>query len=52
MVLQETGFSEYLPVGKGLFAVQNVEEAKDAIELIESDYDRHAAKAKEIAAEY
>ena len=52
VVLQETGFSEYLPVGEGLFAVNTLEEAKDAIEQIESDYARHSAKAREIAHEY
>ena len=52
VVVQETGFSDYLPAGEGLFAVNNVEEAKNAIELIESNYKKHAEKAREIAFEY
>lgn len=52
VVVQETGFSEYLPTGEGLFAVDNVEEARNAIELIESNYKKHAEKAREIAFEY
>lgn len=52
VVVQETGFSNYLPAGEGLFAVNDVEEAGNAIELIESNYRKHAAKAREIAFEY
>jgi hypothetical protein len=52
VVVQETGFSQYLPVGKGLFAVNNIDEAKDAIEKIESNYAFHCEKAVEIANEY
>ncbi|MGH2755972.1 MAG: hypothetical protein ACRDLB_16280, partial [Actinomycetota bacterium] len=48
VVLQDTGFSEHLPCGEGLFAVATAEEAADAIDLIEADYDRHASKAREI----
>lgn len=52
VVLQETGFSSYLPTGEGLFAVRNVEEARLAIEIIESDYSKHSRKAREIAIEF
>jgi hypothetical protein len=52
VILQETGFSEYLPTGEGLFAVKNVEEAKDAIEMIEARYQFHSDRALEIAREY
>ncbi len=52
VIVQETGFSKYLPVGEGLFAVSNVNEAKDAIDNIESNYDRHCNKAWELANEY
>jgi hypothetical protein len=51
-VVQETGFSEHLPCGRGLFAVRTVEEAAAAIEAIESDYMTHAHAAREIAREY
>ena len=52
VVLQDTGFSRHLPVGEGLFAVNDVEEAAAAIAEIEADYDRHSAKAREIAREH
>lgn len=52
VVLQDTGFSRYLPCGQGLFAVQSAEEAASAINEIESDYARHARAAREIAWEY
>ncbi len=52
VVLQETGFSKHLPVGEGLFAVNNAEEAKNALDIIENNYDWHCKKAWEIASEY
>lgn len=52
VVLQETGFSSHLPVGEGLFAVNDVMEAKEAIEKIESNYPLHSGRALEIAKEY
>ena len=52
VVQQETGFSEHLPCGRGLFAVRTVDEAAAAIEEINSDYDRQSQSAREIAMEY
>ncbi len=52
VILQETGFSEHLPVGEGLFAVHDVQEAREAIDTIESNYSHHSRKAYEIAQEY
>ena len=49
VVLQETGFSEHLPCGEGLFAVSNADEAGAAIAEISSDYDRHSKRARDIA---
>jgi len=51
-VVQDTGFSEHLPCGRGLFAVRTVDEAAAAIETIANDYMAHARAAREIAAEY
>lgn len=51
-VVQDTGFSDHLPCGKGLFAVSTVEEAAAAIDEINANYDRHAGWAREIAVEY
>ncbi len=52
VVLQDTGFSDHLPVGEGLFAVRDVEEAAAAIEEIEGDYGRHSSRAREIACQH
>jgi hypothetical protein len=49
VVLQETGFSEHLPCGEGLFAVDSADEAASVLEEIGSDYERHAQRAREIA---
>ena len=52
VVLQDTGFSRHLPVGEGLFAVRNMDEASAALAEIEGNYGSHAKKAREIACEY
>ncbi len=49
VVLQDTGFSEHLPCGVGLFAVKNVEEAVAAINEIENTWHKHSRAAREIA---
>lgn len=52
VVVQDTGFSDHLPCGKGLFAVKNVEEAAVAIEEVTGNYNKHSKAAYEIAREY
>jgi hypothetical protein len=52
VVLQETGFSEHLPCGEGLFAVEDEDQAAAAIDRILTDPARHARRAREIAVEY
>jgi hypothetical protein len=52
VVLEETGFSEHLPCGQGLFAVRCAEEAAAAIEEIVGNYERHSRVAREIACDY
>lgn len=52
VVTQDTGFSNFLPTGAGLFGVENSEQAADAIEQINADYRRHCEAARAIAAEY
>jgi hypothetical protein len=49
VVLQDTGFSERVPTGEGLFAFSTPEQALQAIASIEADYSRHQAAAEEIA---
>lgn len=52
VVMQETGFSDHLPCGNGLFAVRTAEEAAIAINEIVTNYDCHSKWAREIANEY
>lgn len=52
VVLQETGFSDHLPCGCGLFAVETLDQAAAAIEAIARDHQGHAKAAREIAVEF
>lgn len=52
VVVQDTGFSEVIPIGQGLLAFTDLDSAIDAIRRIEHDYDRHAAAARQLAAEH
>lgn len=52
VVMQDTGWSEHLPCGEGLFAVRSIEEAAAALDEIERDYARHARRAREIAEQF
>jgi hypothetical protein len=51
VIAQETGFSESLPVGEGLFAFETADDAAAAVEALESDYDRHRQAARQLAEE-
>jgi hypothetical protein len=52
VVIQDTGFSDTMPTGKGLFAFSDEKQAVAAIETIEGDYALHASGARELASEY
>src|SRR3712207_5998882 len=52
VVTQDTGFSNILPTGQGLFAFSGTEEAVQAIESINADYGRHRRAAFALAREY
>ena len=52
VITQETGFSKFLPTGKGLFAFQTIEDILAALDAIESDYKGNCRAAREIAFEY
>jgi hypothetical protein len=52
VVLQDTGFSDHLPCGRGLFAIHTVEEAAEAIKEINRNYKNHSRWARELAVEY
>ena len=49
VLAQETGFSRFLPAGEGLLAFETVEDAVAGVESIQSDYARHARRARELA---
>ena len=52
VITQETGFSNFLPSGTGLFGFSTTEEAVDAVLQIASDYRRHSDAASAIARDY
>jgi hypothetical protein len=52
VVAQDTGFSNVLPVGEGLFAFTTAEEAVAAVEAINADYPRHVKAARALAEEF
>lgn len=52
MVVQDTGFSDFIPSGEGLFAFRTLEEAAAAIERVEADYTGHQRHPREIATAY
>jgi hypothetical protein len=52
VIAQETGFSDFLPTGAGLFAFETTEEVIASLEALSGDYDRHARAARAIAEEH
>ncbi|MGC9194505.1 MAG: hypothetical protein ACP5IL_03515 [Syntrophobacteraceae bacterium] len=52
VITQETGFSKFLPTGKGLFGFLTMDEILAAVEVIESDYESSCRAAREIAQEF
>jgi hypothetical protein len=52
VITQETGFSKFLPTGKGLFSFRTMEDVLAAVDEIESDYESNCRAAVEIAGEY
>ena len=37
-MVQDTGFSDFIPTGHGLFAFSDLDQAENAIDVVESDY--------------
>jgi len=52
VVTQETGFSDNIPIGEGLFSFSTLDEAVAAVEEVESRYDFHCRAARAVAEEY
>ena len=51
-VVQETGWSEYIPAGDGLLAFSTLEEAVAAIADINDHYAEHQAAARALAVQF
>jgi hypothetical protein len=49
VITQETGFSDFLPAGRGLFGFNTMEEILAALDRINSDYRAASREAREIA---
>ncbi len=52
VITQETGFSEVLPTGEGLFAWTDLDEALAAVDAVDAAPDRHRRAALAVAHEY
>ena len=49
VVVQDSGFSDWLPVGRGVLPFTTLDEAAECIERLNGDYSTHSRAAKEIA---
>jgi hypothetical protein len=49
VILQDTGFSDWLPTGRGVLAFSSSEEAAECIERVNAEYMAHCRAAREIA---
>lgn len=49
VVVQSTGFEGYVPVGEGVLSFEDPDGARDAIKLVETDYQAHSEAARHVA---
>jgi hypothetical protein len=52
VITQETGFSKFIPTGRGLFAFETMEDVLAAIDVTQTDPEGNRRAAREIAHEY
>jgi hypothetical protein len=52
VITQDTGFADFLPVSRGLFAFRTVDDILGAVEEIKRDYRGNSGAALEIAEQY
>jgi hypothetical protein len=52
VITQETGFSNVLPTGQGLFAFSSMDQIEEALSRINTDHARHSRAAVGLAHEY
>lgn len=51
-LVQETGFSNFMPAGEGLLSFRTPQEALEGIQKINKEYKQHCTNARKIAAEF
>jgi hypothetical protein len=51
VILQDTGFSDWLPTGQGVLSFSSLDQAVDCIERVNADYPSHRRAARAITAE-
>jgi hypothetical protein len=49
VILQDTGFTERLPAGRGLLGFSTIDDAVECLERVMTDYEAHRTAAREIA---
>lgn len=52
VVVQDTGFTDWMRTGAGVVPFSSLEEAAEAVARVSGEYERHCQAAREIAAEY
>ena len=52
VIVQDTGFSRRIPSGEGILSFSTLDEAREAIEELAAEPERHARAARAIAEEY
>jgi hypothetical protein len=52
VIVQDTGFSNFLPTGAGLLCFSNMKEAIECIDQVNQNYERQCTSAQSIAAAY
>jgi hypothetical protein len=52
VITQDTGFSKFIPTGRGLFGFTTMDDILTAVDAIERDYEGHCRAAGEIASEF
>lgn len=52
VLVQDTGLSDWLPIGEGVLTFRDVPDAVAGIDAINSDYRRHRRTAREVAERY
>jgi hypothetical protein len=49
VVVEDTGFTDWLDSGRGVLAFSTLEEAIEAVRAVDADYDAHCRAAREVA---